>query len=92
MTVRFDSQRSIPIDLSAARQPIEGRVVFVSPEIVSGMKYEVWAEVDNTLVSPDPSRPQEGHWLLYPGSQVDMTIHLADVPPSQEVAPIVGSK
>ena len=92
VTLRFDSQRSIPVDVGAVRQPIEGRVVFVSPEIVSGMKYEVWAEVDNVRISSDPSRPQEGHWLLYPGSQVDMTIHLDDVPRSQEVVPIVGSK
>lgn len=89
--IRLDGERSVPVDLGVARQPIEGRVVFVGQELVNH-SYKVWAEVDNVWVTPDPSRPDDGYWLLMSGMRVDMTIHLANVARSREVVPVVGSK
>lgn len=88
--IRLDGERSVPVDLSVTQQPIEGRVVFVGQEIVNH-SYKVWAEVDNVWVTPDPSRPDDGYWLLMAGMRADVTIHLANVARSQEVLPVVGS-
>ena len=91
LRIRLDGERSVPVDLSVAPQPIEGEVVFVGQEIVNH-SYKVWAEVDNVWVTPDPSRPNDGYWLLMSGMRVDMTIHLASVARSPEVLPVIGSK
>ena len=57
----------------ARGQEIEfsGAVVFASPQKRLGNKYMVWAEVENR-VHPNSNQ----HWLLQPGSVVEMTIHL----------------
>jgi len=91
LRIRLDGERSIPVDLGVAQQPIEGEVVFVGQEIVNH-SYKVWAEVDNVWVTPDASRPNDGYWLLMSGMRVDMTIHLASVARSREVLPVIGSK
>lgn len=44
----------------------EGKIVFVHPFVQPGGSFRVWAEVVN--------RMEGGHWLLRPGSEVDMTI------------------
>jgi macrolide-specific efflux system membrane fusion protein len=92
VTLRLDSQRSVPLSSSAVGRPIEGQVVFVSPEIVNGPKFEVWAEVDNVWLTSDPSRPEDGHWLLLPGMELDMTIHLDDVRRGGNVGPAISSR
>ena len=89
--IRLDGERSVPVDLGVAKQPIEGRVVFVGQEIVNH-SYKVWAEVANVWVAPDPSRPDDGYWLLMSGMRADMTIRLARAARGQEVLPVVGSK
>jgi multidrug efflux pump subunit AcrA (membrane-fusion protein) len=63
-------------------RPLEGEVVFVSPETVRGPKFAVWAEVDNVWI-PYSAQPGEGDWLLHPGSEVDVTIDLASQPARQ---------
>ncbi len=45
-----------------------GKVVFVNPIIEASGNYRVWAEVDN--------RQEQGHWLLQPGMEAQMTIDL----------------
>ena len=46
----------------------QGEVVFVSPLVQAGGQFRVWAEVDN--------RKEQDHWLLRPGLEVEMNIHL----------------
>jgi macrolide-specific efflux system membrane fusion protein len=58
------------------RQSVPGRIVFVSQIILTGSRFEVWAEVDNVRISSDGSGPEEGAWLLSPGMKAEMTIHL----------------
>jgi len=89
--IRLDGERSVPVDLSVARQPIDGRVVFVGQELVNH-SYKVWAEIDNVRVTPDPSRPDDGYWLLMSGMRADMTIQLGSVARGQETVPVIGSK
>jgi hypothetical protein len=45
-----------------------GKVVFVNPIIEASGNYRVWAEVDN--------RQQQGHWLLQPGMEAQVTLQL----------------
>lgn len=49
----------------------QGRVVFVSPLVDLGMKFEVRAELDNRR------DPQSDHWLLRPGLSGTLTINLS---------------
>ncbi|RMF98498.1 MAG: hypothetical protein D6741_09450, partial [Planctomycetota bacterium] len=46
----------------------QGKIVFVSPLVDVGMKFQVWAEVDNVL---DPGGK---HWLLRPGLSGELAI------------------
>lgn len=48
--------------------PVQGRIVFVSPLIQAGGKFRVSAEVEN--------RREGGQWILNPGTDAAMTIHL----------------
>lgn len=73
--------QKVTIALGAGRS-VEGEVVFVSPEIVRGPRFAVWAEVDNVWV-PYSSEPGDGYWLLHPGSEVDATVHLGTEPARQ---------
>ncbi len=92
VTVRLeDSQQSAAVDTGALQEPIEGEIVFVSPEIVGDGKYAVWAEVDNIWVPRDSSQPQDGYWLLLPGMDAEMTIDLADAPRRRQTASAVRS-
>ena len=45
-----------------------GKVVFVSPLVSVGGNYDVFAEVNN--------RQEDGQWVLRPGLEATMTIHL----------------
>ena len=67
VTVRLDPDQG---------QAVPGHIVFVSPIMSTGARFEVWAEVENKRIPTDPSRPEEGPWLLSPGLQAEMTIHL----------------
>jgi multidrug efflux pump subunit AcrA (membrane-fusion protein) len=67
VTVRLDPDQG---------QAVPGHIVFVSPLMSTGARFEVWAEVENKRIPTDPSRPEEGVWLLSPGLQAEMTIHL----------------
>jgi hypothetical protein len=63
--------RTVSVDVELARgrkEQFDGRVVYVSPEVDSGGQYTVWAEVTN--------RQDNGRWLLKPGLNATMTIHL----------------
>ena len=60
-------------DRSNPRQPtreeaFDGTITFVDPVIVAGERCHFWAEVTN--------RQANGHWLLRPQMQVQMTVHL----------------
>ena len=50
------------------RETFQGKVDFVSPLVIGGTDREVRAEVAN--------RKDGNQWLLHPGLEVDMTIHL----------------
>ena len=45
-----------------------GNIVFVSPIVDAGPQFLVWAEVVN--------RQDNGHWLLRPGLNAEMSIEL----------------
>jgi multidrug resistance efflux pump len=76
----IDSNRYSPEDLAncsvTVRLPspnrqsatLSGRIVFISPVFQTRTHYTIRAEVDN--------REENGHWLLRPGQEVPMTIHL----------------
>jgi multidrug resistance efflux pump len=70
--------RAVSVQARLARGRIEtfaGRIVFVDLEKrggsqhTGGSRYEIWAEVDN--------RSENDHWLLLPGSEVDLAIDLS---------------
>lgn len=50
------------------KETFQGKIVFVNPLVAAGGEYKVWAEVDN--------KSMNDQWLLRPGSNVVMTIHL----------------
>jgi multidrug efflux pump subunit AcrA (membrane-fusion protein) len=50
------------------RKTVHGEISFVDPVIVAGGKCHFWAEVTQ--------EPEDGHWLLRPGMQVQMTVNL----------------
>lgn len=50
------------------REDFAGSIYHVDPRVVGGDSYQVWAEIENRTVG--------GHWLLRPGHEVMMTIHL----------------
>jgi multidrug efflux pump subunit AcrA (membrane-fusion protein) len=65
------NDRPVEIEVKLARDRVEkfrGNIVFVDPMLVSGGDYTVWAEVEN--------RAENGQWLLHPGKNAKMTIHL----------------
>jgi multidrug efflux pump subunit AcrA (membrane-fusion protein) len=71
--VRLDT-RGIRAPPGAEQMVISGRVGFVSPTVDGAGRFEVWADVDNQWVAPDPANPQEGDWLLRDGLKAEMTI------------------
>ncbi|MEX2140213.1 MAG: HlyD family efflux transporter periplasmic adaptor subunit [Pirellulales bacterium] len=59
---------TVEATLQGRKVQFEGRITFVRPLLDGrGKTYVVKAEVDN--------RKEDGHWLLFPGSYVDMTIN-----------------
>jgi macrolide-specific efflux system membrane fusion protein len=59
----------VEVQLSGTRTvKLPGTVTFVDPLVVSGGEYTVRAEVEN--------REENGRWLIYPGLNARMTIHL----------------
>ena len=64
----------VDVRLNPQGQSIPGRLVHVSPIMSTGSRFEVWAEVENQRI--DPSRPDEGAWLLIPGLKAEMRIYL----------------
>ncbi|RIK78245.1 MAG: hypothetical protein DCC68_15700 [Planctomycetota bacterium] len=56
-----------------------GRVVFVNPEIKSGGRFAVWAEVENQQ-TPD------GEYVLWPGMKASMVVDLNSTPKINENA------
>lgn len=59
----------VEVEVSATRTvKLPGTVTFVDPLVFSGGKYTVRAEVEN--------RQENGRWLIYPGLNARMTIHL----------------
>jgi multidrug resistance efflux pump len=64
-----DRPVTVEIDLARGRTvQLPGKVVFVSPLVQAGNKYRVRAEAEN--------RQEGGHWLLRPGMDATMTIHV----------------
>ena len=50
------------------KRTFQGNVVFASPITEAGPQFLVWAEVKNEM--------EGGHWLLLPGQNAEVTIHL----------------
>ncbi len=44
--------------------------------MITGSRFEVWAEAENVRVGAGASGGEEGGWLLSPGLKAEMTIHL----------------
>lgn len=69
-----------PVTFEAELKPgrvekVQGKVIFVDPEVSVGGEYVVWAEI--------PNRKDAGSWVLFPGVTGQMTVHvnaLANVP------------
>jgi multidrug efflux pump subunit AcrA (membrane-fusion protein) len=55
---------------------LPGRVVFVNPEIKSGGRFSVWAEVANQQAN--------GDYILWPGTKASMTVDLNSTPKVNE--------
>ena len=66
----------VDVRLDPQGQSVPGRLVHVSPIMSTGSRFEVWAEVENRRIGTDPSRPEQGAWLLIPGLKAQMTIYL----------------
>jgi multidrug efflux pump subunit AcrA (membrane-fusion protein) len=64
-------------DGNSREASMPGRVVFVNPEIKSGGRFSVWAEVENQ-VSPD------GEYVLWPGMKASMVVDLNSTPKLNE--------
>ncbi len=63
--------RPVTIEVGLPRDRVvrlQGEVTFVSPIVDLAGDFQVWAEVDN--------REENGYWLLRPGLQAQMMIHL----------------
>ncbi|MEX2186924.1 MAG: efflux RND transporter periplasmic adaptor subunit [Pirellulales bacterium] len=56
-----------------------GRVVFVNPEVKSGGRFSVWAEVDNR-------QTPTGEYILWPGMKSNMVVDLTSTPKVNENA------
>jgi multidrug resistance efflux pump len=64
--------RQVTVEVRLPRDRVvqlQGEVTFVSPLVDLAGDFQVWAEVEN--------REENGYWLLRPGLQADMTVHLA---------------
>ncbi|MCH2180831.1 MAG: HlyD family efflux transporter periplasmic adaptor subunit [Mariniblastus sp.] len=75
--------RPVTVTLQLARgrtAEFEGKITFVGIEKRGG-RHSIWAEVDN--------RFENERWVLQPGSEVEMRIHLDE--PKQETAPATAS-
>jgi macrolide-specific efflux system membrane fusion protein len=65
------SGRPVTVEIERAhgqRVRLPGTVVFISPLVQAGNKYRVRVEVEN--------HQHEGHWLLGPGMNASMVIHI----------------
>ncbi len=66
------SGRPVTVQVQLARgqaEQFEGKITFVSPLVEAGGDYRVWAQVTN--------RSRNGVWLMRPGLQARMVVHLA---------------
>jgi multidrug efflux pump subunit AcrA (membrane-fusion protein) len=64
-----DREVTVEVELAGQRpESFTGRVTVISPLVQAGNKYRVRAEVTN--------RAESGHWLLRPGMNARLTIHL----------------
>lgn len=67
------SGRPVTVEVQLARgqtEMFQGKIVFVSPLVEAGGDYRVWAEVEN--------RPRDNVWVMRPGLQAKMIVHLAN--------------
>jgi RND family efflux transporter MFP subunit len=65
----IDKPVTVEATLQERKVTFEGRIIFVKPLLdPSGKRFQVQAEVEN--------RQENGHWVLWPGMLVDMTIHM----------------
>lgn len=60
------------VELKPGRsERVQGKVVFVDPEVSVGGEYVVWAEI--------PNRREAGGWALFPGFTGQLTIHVGSI-------------
>ena len=70
-TVAEIANRPVTVEIELARgrkEQFTGRVVFINPLVQAGNRFRVSAEVEN--------RQEQGQWLLNPGAEATMAIHL----------------
>ena len=63
--------RPVTVEVQLARgrrEKLEGKITYVSPLVQGGGEYRVWADV--------PNRRDQDQWVLRPGLNATMTIHL----------------
>ena len=60
---------AVTVPLPHGQEVFSGRVTFVSPIVVGGPEFMVWADVDNRPTA-------DGQWVLRPGLTAEMTIKL----------------
>lgn len=66
-----DRPVTVQVELARGRHiSLRGKITYVSSLVQAGGDYRVWAEVSN--------RKQEGQWVLRPGLEASMTIHLGE--------------
>lgn len=67
---------TVEVELARGRkEKFDGKIVFVDPQIDQRGHFNVWAEVNN--------RVEDGHWILQPGREGNMTIDLGPGAPGQ---------
>jgi multidrug efflux pump subunit AcrA (membrane-fusion protein) len=82
-----DRPVTVTLELARGRQvQFTGEIVFAGVEKRIGNKFMVWAEVDNR-----PHAENSNHWMLQPGSVVDMRIHMDQAPVQSAFAGSGGS-
>ena len=58
----------VEVRLPDVAEPMVGRISYVSPLIQATGDYRVWCEIEN--------RKENGHWVMLPGMDAEMTIQL----------------
>ncbi len=87
VTVRFrGGEENVPGSSGGAPHPIQGRLFHASQIVDASELFRVVAEVENVWVTPDPSRPERGYWLLRQGLVCDITIAITSAGRSPETA------